>query len=325
MVGEAHHRTARPATIRFFHTGGVNERSSMPPASHKNLCVHQPVVGLRADHRLLSFTPPAYANARTAARTGTSGLVSAQIRSAPTLVYSSNVTNRRRAVVLFERDVASEAREKRVPRALLLRLRRRLEQQVAALEGVDMWIAASDGATLHLRGQSFTQVVEAHSLSDQLSVTSSTLELLGYAGVVLLAADIALSPATLPRALAALGSDANRVVVGESGDGGFYLFGYTGTLPFDWKSVPLRGADTAATLKRLNIVAGRIVVAEQSVDDLDSRESLQSFLADLRRRGLELLARQISGDLQRSSSDRDEIWSPFCFGPATRLRAPPSR
>jgi len=193
--------------------------------------------------------------------------------------------------VLFERDERAEAREKQLPRRLLGLLRRRLERQVRRIEGVDLWIAASRGADFSLRGSRSVQAFDAPGLADQLNATAGHLRNAGYERVVFLATDVAVSPQALTAAIDGLRKSERHVVIGESGDGGFYLFGYSApAVPLDWNVVPLHSDRAASELRRLMGGAGRTVAIIPPADDLDEGDSVLRFVADLRRRGLNDLA-----------------------------------
>ncbi len=211
------------------------------------------------------------------------------------------MTRQNCAVVLFERDERAEAREKQLPRRLLGLLRRRLERQVRRIEGVDLWIAASRGADFSLRGSRSVQAFDAPGLADQLNATAGHLRSAGYHHVVFLATDVAVSPQALWTAIDGLRKSERNVVIGESGDGGFYLFGYAGqAVALDWNVVPLHSDRAAAELRRLIGEEGRAVTIIPPADDLDECDSVLRFVADLRLRGLNDLASAVLAGPQKS-------------------------
>jgi glycosyltransferase A (GT-A) superfamily protein (DUF2064 family) len=234
------------------------------------------------------------------------------------------VTSTRRAVVLFERDLASEAREKRVPRAVLQRLRQRLEAQIAQLPDADPWIVTSDRTSLRLQHGRLCYHATVGSLTEQLRFTSSTLQALGYEEVVFLAADLALSTSVLLKTLDALGREGDRVVIGDSPDGGFYLFGYRQSPGFDWADIALGTPEASSTLRARTRDLGREVVDVEEIEDLDSQAQLPAFLGNLQRRGFVALARELTALLRRVLVAPPRI-APGSLRPAgIGLRAPPS-
>lgn len=212
-----------------------------------------------------------------------------------------------------------------MPRAVLQRLRQRLEAQVARLPDADPWIATSDRAGLRLRHDRLCYRATVGSLAEQLRFTSSTLQALGYDEVVFLAADLVLSTSVLLNTLDALGRrEGNRVVIGDSPDGGFYLYGYRQSPGFDWADIALGTPEASSTLRARTRDLGREVVNVEEIEDLDSQAQLPSFLGNLQRRGFAALARELKALLRRV------LMAPARIAPGTLratgigLRAPPS-
>lgn len=99
--------------------------------------------------------------------------------------------------------------------------------------------------------------------------------------VVVVGSDVpGLTPDHLVRALALLEDDAERVVVGPSPDGGFYLLASRRPVEDHFAAVRWRRRDTLASLLTSLEAAGRPVAFLPALADLDRRSDLEHWLSD---------------------------------------------
>ncbi len=236
------------------------------------------------------------------------------------------VTRQNCAVVLFERDERAEAREKKLPRGVLGLLRRRLERQVRSRSGVDLWIAASSDARFVLQSARASRTFIASTLAEQLNATAAHLQSDGYERVLFLATDVAVTPEALDAAIRQLQGPDTSSVLGESRDGGFYLFGVScPAVALDWNDVPLHTGRAAADLRRRMVQEGRSLTMLPAAADLDEAGEILGFVADLRRRGLQGVASIVLAGLNPRSFEELSVHlhatTPRAVPP---LRGPPS-
>ena len=110
--------------------------------------------------------------------------------------------------------------------------------------------------------------------------------------VLLVGSDVPdLDASHLQNALKSLEEDSDRVVIGPSPDGGFYLLAAARPLRAALREVRWRCRETLRSLKRALRREGRPVVLLPALADLDRRSDLEQWLATaLRRRGHGLAA-----------------------------------
>jgi 2-phospho-L-lactate guanylyltransferase (CobY/MobA/RfbA family) len=151
----------------------------------------------------------------------------------------------------------------------------------------------------------------------------------GSAGpVVLVGSDIpGIDGSVVRQALAALEGDADRVVIGPSPDGGFYLLAASRPLGDALASVRWCGRETLRTLRAALALAGRPVTLLQPLADLDRPADLDCWL---RRRPSPALQFACLQPLRRLLADwrRPSLFSPHSVPDSFRAaptqgRAPP--
>ena len=102
----------------------------------------------------------------------------------------------------------------------------------------------------------------------------------GGGPLLVVATDVpGLAPSLLREAAATLAADPERVVVGPSPDGGFYLLGFNGSLDEVLSRVRWRSADARASLLRELSAAGRPVRLLSPLIDLDRRADLELWIS----------------------------------------------
>jgi len=232
----------------------------------------------------------------------------------------------RPAVVLFRGNPRRDAQQKRLPRKLLSIVQRALLKTLAAF-AVDVFLAENDERIFSVIGPRRAATWTIDSLGGRIGVAVRFCFDSGYRRVLLLAGDIvALDHADLVRALDSLcGGD--HAAIGGSGDGGFYIAGFTRAPAVDWERVVADRSRAAEELIQQLEREGFAVARLRRIDDIDS-------IADVRRAVRMLtfsrtLLRVIARLASLSSTKRPHLRR--CVpvrrafeGFSTSLRAPPS-
>jgi glycosyltransferase A (GT-A) superfamily protein (DUF2064 family) len=142
---------------------------------------------------------------------------------------------------------------------------------------------------------------ESGSLAAQIESALSFAFNAGYRRVILLAADVpGLSSAMIRRASHLLASG-RSAVIGGSGDGGFYLAGFSAPPGVDWNEVALCTGQAATSLAAALNATGWEISSIPVVDDIDS-------LAD---------ARRIARSLHRFPALQRTLCSLLSFSPTS--------
>lgn len=185
--------------------------------------------------------------------------------------FTANTTRSGTAVVAFLGDLRREAREKDLPARFLSAVHRNVARAVRALPEADLLIATHAGGRFQITRNGVFLSVAASTLAEQLDHAVRSCFAAGYERVLLLAGDIADSPASeLRAAIAALDDPRPRMAVGRSSDGGFYLAGFNAVPRFDWESVSWHTATVADEMSQLAAQAGLEEVSLSTLDDIDS-------------------------------------------------------
>jgi len=228
----------------------------------------------------------------------------------------------RRAIVLFRGDPRREERQKGLPPRLLSALHAELERVINNTPGVDLIDASEVDGRFVLRSPEWISVSSAaEALSEKIDHSLRVAFDSGYESVVLLAGDVAgLTPDLITRAFDALNHE--RVVLGPSRDGGFYLAGFRRYIHIDWSSLQLYTANALAGLKAQLASLHVTWIEAKRLDDIDSREDAETIARRLRfsRLGrilIALLDRRVGWSMR----SRQALPS---FTRATPARAPPS-
>ena len=231
----------------------------------------------------------------------------------------------RPAVVLFRGNPRRDARQKRLPRKLLSIVQRALMKTLAAFT-LDVFLAENDERIFSVIGSRRAATWTIDSLGGRIGAAVRFCFDSGYRRVLLLAGDIvALDHADLVRALDSLcGGD--HAAIGGSGDGGFYIAGFTRAPSVDWERVVADRSRAAEELIQQLEREGFAVARLRRIDDIDS-------IADARR-AVRMLT--FSRTLLRVIAQLASLWSakrPYLRryvplkrgfeGFSTSLRAPP--
>lgn len=241
---------------------------------------------------------------------------------------SAGAMSSRTAVVAFLGDVRREAREKNLPPRFLNAVHCRVAQTVRNLPDTDLLIATHRAGRFQITRDGAFCSADAPTLAEQVDHALRACFRAGYRRVLLLAGDIADSPASeLRTAIDALDSSSRRMTLGRSSDGGFYLVGFNALPSIDWKAVPWHTASAAAAVTVLASAAGLEEIALPPLDDIDSLSEAWRLLSrpsrdpQTRRLRLQLrsiLSASISNVLSSTPYTRISAVS------AVLLRAPPS-
>lgn len=184
---------------------------------------------------------------------------------------SAGAVGSRTAVVAFLGDARREAREKHLPARFLSAVHRRVAQSVRNLPDADLLLATHSGGLFRIERNGAFLSADASTLAEQVDQALRACFRDGYQRVLLLAGDIADSPAAeLRAAISLLETDAPRMALGRSSDGGFYLAGFNALPELDWSAVPWHTGDAADAVTRLAAVAGLEEVRLPPLDDIDS-------------------------------------------------------
>ena len=231
------------------------------------------------------------------------------------------------AVVAFLGDLRREAREKNLPARFLSAVHRHVAQSVRALPDADLLIATHAAGRFEITRNGVFLSVAASTLAEQLDHAVRSCFEAGYERVLLLAGDIADSPASEIRAaIAALDSRRPRMAMGRSSDGGFYLVGFNAAPCIDWERVSWHTATVADEMAQLARAAGFEEVPLLPLDDIDSLSEAWRLLSrpsrSARVRRLRLALRSILLETQSATPRvlRCPLASPRAI---ISLRAPP--
>lgn len=241
---------------------------------------------------------------------------------------SAGAMSSRTAVVAFLGDARREAREKHLPPRFLSAVHRGVARTVRSLPDADLLIATQSSGRFQITRNGAFFSAGASTLAEQVDYALRSCFRAGYQRVLLLAGDIADSPATeLRTAIEALERSSPTMALGRSSDGGFYLVGFNALPPIDWKNVPWHTASAADSVTRLAAAAGLEEISLPPLDDIDSLSEAWRLLSRparnpqtrrLRLRLRSILAARISAVPLVSVS----IASPAASD--LSLRAPPS-
>lgn len=159
----------------------------------------------------------------------------------------------RAAVLLFFGDPRRDSKQKRLPPRFLPAMHRSLQQTITRIDRADLFTITSDGS---------------ETLGQQIERAIAMAFGSGYGRVLIVAGDVVLSRRILIEALERL--ETQPLVLGRSGDGGFYLAGFTRPPQWDWDAVVARRDRAADALA----IEARAIGCEPAllpvVDDIDS-------------------------------------------------------
>lgn len=215
-------------------------------------------------------------------------------------------------VVLFRGDPRREERQKRLPRRFLSTLHVAILKTIGEIDGVDVLVARDVGNDFRLGDGSW----QLDSLAERIEAAIAYGFSRGYARVLLLAGDVvdvrrddiehALQTLTAdsdepprlgstdpkPSATSAAGRAGPRAAVGFSGDGGFYLAGFSQSPAVDWARLLQDRPNAGAALAEALCADGFAVEELRPVDDVDTRADAERLVR--RRRGARAFLRWIA-------------------------------
>ena len=231
---------------------------------------------------------------------------------------------RSRAVVLFRGDPRREEKQKCLPPRFLSALHEELTRTIRRAPGVELIVASGSGDRFEVRGEHTSRTIEGNSFAEKIDGAVRFAFEAGYESVVLLAGDIVgLTWSVLDDAFARVESKPQSVVVGPSGDGGFYLVGMTRPASIDWNEVPWFTGHALAGLVRQIVDAKLDCFITPRIDDVDD---YAAALRAVRRLPVGLLKNRLQSilhPLHVLESLADALWSRL-VAPLLSPRAPPA-
>ncbi|MGZ7078165.1 MAG: DUF2064 domain-containing protein [Thermoanaerobaculia bacterium] len=174
------------------------------------------------------------------------------------------------AVLLFCGDPRRDSWQKRLPRQFLATIHRSLRQLIGSIHDADLITVSANANRVQLSGSGLEHNEPAGTLAQQIDTSVRFCFDSGYRRVVILAGDVVqLSREVVVDALHVLDQTPRAVVLGRSGDGGFYLAGFNRPSPFDWESIVDRRDHAAETLAIQAQDNGSALTILPTVDDID--------------------------------------------------------
>jgi len=207
-----------------------------------------------------------------------------------------------RAIVLFTGDPKREGLRKGVPSRLLGTLHQHLIETIGEQKGTTLVVASERHGRFSLASEGVVVDDSSVSLGAKIASAFRFAFGMGSQSVLLLAGDVAgVDLPLLEEAFATLETNADRCVIGPSGDGGFYLLGLnqSGTLAtsIEWNQIPWFCASTTSELIARASAHGARLAFVRSIDDIDCltdvvriSDTLSSEFALLRSRLQSLIA-----------------------------------
>lgn len=234
----------------------------------------------------------------------------------------------RRAVILFTGDPRREELRKGLPPRFLRHLHRELTATIHRIPDTELFIVSNE-KTPPQTGSAIALRYTGCELALQIDQAVNHCRSIGYEHILLLAGDIlGITGETLTAAFAALQSD-KTAVIGESGDGGFYLAAFNGDSKVQWQDIPLHTALAADALRQQFSRSGLRLVGLPQLNDIDSIQDARDVLSQLRipprqnRKLRERLLTMLAPALWSGQSNRRPASAELVCG-LQQLRAPPA-
>jgi glycosyltransferase A (GT-A) superfamily protein (DUF2064 family) len=231
---------------------------------------------------------------------------------------------RSRAVVLFRGDPRREEKQKCLPPRFLSALHEELTRTIRRAPGVELIVASGTGDRFEVRGAQSSRTIEGSSFAEKIDGAVRFAFEAGYESVVLLAGDIVgLTWSVLDDAFARVESKPRSVVVGPSGDGGFYLVAMARSASIDWSQIPWFTANALAGLVRQIVTRKLDCFITPRIDDVDDYAAALRAVRGLRAGVLKNRLQSVLHPLHVLESLADALWSRLVT-PLLSPRAPPS-
>jgi glycosyltransferase A (GT-A) superfamily protein (DUF2064 family) len=179
------------------------------------------------------------------------------------------VDSNRAAVVLFCGDPRREEDQKGLPPGFLAALHRSLRRTLGTIAEADLLTVETRDRRMSLTGAATVECAE-ESLGQRIDFAVRFCFASGYGRVIIAGGDVPqLTRDVVVDALDLLCSPRPAVVLGPSGDGGFYLAGFNRPPRFDWTAVVDRPEVACAQLVRVVSAEGIELELLPTIDDVD--------------------------------------------------------
>jgi glycosyltransferase A (GT-A) superfamily protein (DUF2064 family) len=237
---------------------------------------------------------------------------------------SIGIDSRSRAVILFRGDPRLEEKRKHLPRRFLSVLHDSLVRTIRRTPGADLIVASGTGEHFELSCGDATRSINASTFADKVDGAVRFAFDSGYESVLLLAGDIAgLTLPVISDAFDRVEKKPGSVVVGPSGDGGFYLLALTRSAGIDWQKIPWFTTRALAGLVGQLVDRKLACFISPRIDDVDDHASaisvVRSLPASLLKRTLQSILRMPAMPVSVSVCIRERLVVPL-LSP----RAPPT-
>lgn len=186
-----------------------------------------------------------------------------------------------RAIILFTGDPRREELRKGLPPRFLRLLHRELIATIRRVPEIDLFVV-NNGCAPAEAVNGVTLSYPRCDLVLQMHLAVDHCRSAGYESILVLAGDIlGITAETLTAAFARL-QVGKTAVIGESGDGGFYLAAFNSDSNVQWENIPLHTHRAAVVLRQQLRLCGLRVVSLPRLNDIDSLQDAHKILATLR-------------------------------------------